>query len=324
MKKLFICSVIIQLVFNGKYLLAQRISPADRKVLTVKQDSLQRFSDSMINGVYNDRRFLADSHFVKTLVRALKVKNSFFFPFDSLQSISRLCPPDSSFRIFTWQLKKDEYMYLQKGVIQMRTADGSLKLFPLFDASMFSAKPYDSVRGKNNWIGAIYYNIIQKEYNGKKFYTLLGYDDFSVASNKKWMESLTFNNEGEPLFGEALITFKDDTAKLKPVYNRFSIEYKKEARTTFNYNPELDLVIYDHLISETEQPERKESYIPDGDFEGFKWQNGQWVHVDQVFNFKLKEGEFPQEATIKGTDGSTDEKKLIEQSEKNMKKGKKP
>jgi hypothetical protein len=212
-------------------------------------------------------------------------------------------------------------MYLQKGAIQMKTADGSLKLFPLFDASMFTAKPTDSVRTKKNWIGAIYYKIILKEYKGKKYYTLLGFDDFSVASNRKWMEVLSFDESGEPVFGGQVITFKDDTAKVKPVLNRFSLEYKKEARTTFNYNPELDMIIYDHLISETEQPERKESYIPDGDFEGFKWQNGQWVHVDQVFNFKLKDGEFPQETNLLDADGKIDEKKLQEQSEKNIKKG---
>ena len=202
----------------------------------------------------------------------------------------------------------------------MRTSDGSLKLFPLFDASMFTAKPNDSVRSIKTWIGAIYYKIILKEYNGKKFYTLLGFDDYSVVSNRKWMEILTFGPSGETVFGGNLITFKDDTARIKPVLSRFSIEYKKEARTTFNYNPEMDLIIYDHLISETEQPERKESYIPDGDFEGFKWENGQWVHVNQVFNFKLKEGEFPQEANLLDADGKVNEKQLQEQSEKNLKK----
>ncbi|MBC8034767.1 MAG: hypothetical protein H7Y03_11515 [Chitinophagaceae bacterium] len=296
------------------------IKPADLKTLRLKQDSLQQQADSMINSVYTAKRFIADSNFVKTLVRALKINNSFYFPFDSLQTISRLYAPDSTFRIFTWQLKKDEYMYLQKGAIQVRTNDGALKLFPLFDASMFTSKPLDSVRTKKNWIGAIYYKIILKEYNGKKYYTLLGFDDFSVASNRKWMEVLSFGADGEPVFGGPLITFKEDTAKVKPVLHRFNIEYKKEARTTFNYNPELDIIIYDHLMSETEQPERKESYIPDGDFEGFKWKDGQWVHVNQVFNFKLKEGEFPQEATIKDAEGKTDEKKLLEQSEKNMKK----
>lgn len=300
---------------------AQPITSADKAFLAQKEDSLQVYADSMINAISTAKRFRSDSNFVKTFVRALRTKNSFYYPFSSLQTVSDLYAPDSSFRIFTWQLKKDAYLYLQQGAIQMKTPDGSLKLFPLFDASMFTSKPQDSVRNRNNWIGAIYYKIIEKTFNSRKYYTLLGFDDYSVGSNRKWMEVLTFDAKGEPQFGGPYISFKEDTGRMKRiVLNRFYIEYKKEARTTFNYNPELDMIIYDHLISEDDQPERRESYIPDGDFEGFKWKNGQWVHVDQVFNFRLKDGEFPQENIIRDPSGNLDEKKLMEQSEKNMKK----
>ena len=120
-----------------------------------------------------------------------------------------------------------------------------------------------------------------------------------------------------------MISFKDDTGKVKPILNRFQIEYKKDARTQFNYNAEKDMIIYDHLMSESEEPNRKETYIPDGDFEGFKWENGQWVHVNQVFNFKLKDGEAPLDATIKDNQGNVDEQKLMEQSEKNIENAKK-
>lgn len=303
---------------------AQKLTPAEKKFFLKKEDSLQVYADSMINAETAGKRFRSDSQFVKTFVRTLVAPNSFYYPFDSLPTVSKLYPPDSTFRIFTWQLKKDEYMYYQKGAIQMKTPDGSLKLFPLFDASMFTAKPVDSVRTRRNWIGAIYYRIIQKTFNGKNYYTLLGFDDYTISSNRKWMEVLSFNDQtGEPVFGGPMISFKDDTSKVKPVLNRFNIEYKKEARTVFNYNPEMDMIIYDHLISETEEPAKKDTYIPDGDFEGFKWENGQWVHVDKVFNFKLNNGEFPQEATIKDAQGNADEKKLMEQSEKNIENAKK-
>ncbi len=76
-------------------------------------------------------RFRADTNFIRSLVKALKLPNSFEYPFDSLQTISRLYAPDSSFRIFTWQYKKDNLLYLQEGAIQMNQPDGSLKLFPL-------------------------------------------------------------------------------------------------------------------------------------------------------------------------------------------------
>lgn len=302
---------------------AQKPAAADLKQLRAKEDSLELLADSMINGQSPAKRFRSDSSFVRMLVRALVVKQSFNYPFTKLKTVSQQYPPDSSFRIFTWQLKKDEYMYLQKGAIQMRTPTGELKLIPLFDGSMYTSKPLDSVRTRNNWIGAIYYNIIQKTSGGKTYYTLLGYDDYSVGSNRKWLEVLTFNAQGEPVFGGPVISYKEDTVK-KPVANRFMIEYKKEARTTFNYNPEMDMIIYDHLISESDEPERKETYIPDGDFEGFKWKDGQWIHVDKVFNYKVKDGEFPMENLLRDNEGNINEQKLIEQSEKNKARTEKP
>lgn len=318
MKNRFILFFILIVIVPGADTAAQTVS-SFQKQLSAKEDSLQILADSMVNGITPAKRFRSDSSFVRILVRALQYQNSFSYPFDSVQTISRLYAPDSSFRIITWQLKKDEYMYLQKGAIQVKTTDGSLKLLPLFDASMFTGKPLDSVRTRNNWIGAIYYRILQNTHNGKKYYTLLGFDDFSISSNRKWLEVLTFNETGEPVFGGPFISFKEDTAK-KPVLHRFNIEYKKEARTTFNYNPELNMIIFDHLVSETDEPDKKDTFIPDGDFEGFKWKDGQWVHVDKVFNFTLKDGEAPVEEGIRDKEGNIDESKLMERSLKNQKK----
>ena len=317
-------NVVVILVLVACEVLTAQPTAARRDFRTFSkhEDSLKRYADRMINGITDIERFHANDSFTRGLVRVLQMKNSFYYPFDSLQTISKLYAPDSSFRIFTWQLMKDDYMYLQKGAIQMRTEDGSLKLLPLFDASMFTAKPVDSVRSRKNWIGAIYYKIIEKEYNGRKYYTLLGFDDFTITSNRKWMEVMTFDDKtGEPVFGGNYISFAEDTAR-KAVQKRFGIEYKKDAATTFNYNPEKDMIIYDHLISETDEPERKETYVPDGDFEGFKWKNGQWVHVDKVFDFRLREGEEPHDELIRDSKGNIDENKLMEQSKKNEERAK--
>lgn len=300
---------------------AQKISAADRAILEKKEDSLKELSIRMVFDSIAANRFRADSHFVRAFVRALLTKNSFYYPFDSL-NISRLYAPDSSFRIFTWQMKKDEYVYMQKGAIQLPTQDGSLKLFPLFDVSMFTKNPMDSVRSRYNWIGAIYYRIILKEHNGKKYYTLLGFDDFSVNSNKKWMEVLHFNEKGEPVFGGPFFSYKDDSIK-KPVQPRFSIEYKKEAKTFLNYDPELDVILVDHLIPESDEPEKKWTYIPDGDYEAFKWQNGQWVHINKLFNQMVKDGDFPRDALILDDAGNANEKQLEEASRRNLERVKK-
>src|ERR1700755_2633397 len=117
---------------------AQHQSAAEEREFAKREDSLKKYADSIVNAEHGSTRLRADSLFVRSLVRSLKLPNSFYFPFDSLETISRLYAPDSSFRIFTWQYKNDEYIYLQSGCIQMRTTDGSLKLYPLFDVSMFT------------------------------------------------------------------------------------------------------------------------------------------------------------------------------------------
>ena len=265
-------------------------------------------------------RMRQDSLFVKTLIRSLQTKHSFYYPFDSVKGISHLYAPDSSFRIFTWQLNFDnDYMYnRQRGAIQFRTADGSLKLTPLRDYSEFADNPLDSARTKNNWIGAVYYNIIKTNYNGKNYYTLFGFDGNSYRTTKKWIDVLTFDTENNPVFGgQKFFSFEKDSIKKKPQH-RYAIEYKKEASATVNFDQDMQMIVIDHLISETNEPEYAWTFVPDGDYEGFKWVAGKWQHVDKVYDFKLEDGAFPMPDALKDQEGGSDEQKLSDRTKKNM------
>ncbi len=258
----------------------------------------------------------SDSIFTKTLVRALQIKNSFYYPFDSVLGISKIYSPDTTFRIITWNINFDDFYSRQKGAIQFKTADGSLKLIPLRDNSEFTDKPLDSVRTARNWIGAMYYNIVKTQWNGKNYYTLFGFDNNSAQSSMKWIEVLTFNSKNEPIFGGPFFSYEKDSIP-KPTQHRFGIEFKKGARVLVNYIPDEKMILVDHLISETDQPELKWTYIPDGDSEGFKWENGKWVHIDKVFNFKLEDGQAPVGDPIMDSKGKKNEQKLQEKSDKN-------
>ena len=261
--------------------------------LKQEEDTLAKYSKDMITAQDASKRFYADSVFIRTLVRALRTPYSFSYPFDSV-NVSKIYAPDSSFRIFTWEVERDESYYKQFGAIQMRTKDGSLDLVPLFDGSDGVSNPADSVRNNKNWIGAIYYKIVMKEYKGKKYYTLLGFDDNDFVSTKKWIEVLTFDSNNQPVFGGKYFDYKEDSIKpAQPAY-RFCFEYKKDARARLQYDPELDLIVFDHLISESNEPNKRFTLIPDGDYEGFKWSNGKWVHVENVFEHQnLKDGQAP-------------------------------
>jgi hypothetical protein len=260
--------------------------------LKIKEDSLSVIGKQIVASEEASVRFRSDSQFTRLLVRSLKTPFSFNYPFDSLTTISRLYSPDSLFRIFTWQVSRDADLHRRHGAIQMRTADGSLKLFPLIDRSIVIQNQEDTVTNNEWWIGAIYYKVIKKVYNNKNYYTLFGYDENSIRSTKKRIEVLTFDEKGSPVFGGKYFTFEKDTIN-KPVQSRYTIEYKKNGNGRILYDDELDMIIYDHLISESNEPAKKFTYIPDGDYEGFKWVNGKWQHIEKVFNQKLEDGQAP-------------------------------
>src|SRR4051812_23639538 len=232
---------------------AQRFSKANLESLRKDEDSLKNYSREMIMDKTATQRFGADSVFIRMLVRTLKTPNSFFYPFDSVETVSRIYAPDSSFRIFSWQWSRDDDYYRQRGAIQMKTADGSLQLYPLIDMSEFTRTPQDSVRSSRNWIGAIYYGIVMKTFNNKNYYTLLGYDDNNRRSTKKWIEVLTFDPTGKPIFGGP---YFDTTVSKKPTsatLARYCLEYKKDGRARMNYDKDMDMIVYDHLVSESNE-----------------------------------------------------------------------
>ena len=264
--------------------------------MALREDSMKQYAHDIVNARQPADRVKADSIFTRMLVRALKEKHSFSYPFDSLQTISRLYAPDSSFRIFTWQLVRDETTFRRHGAIQMNTSDGSLSLYPLLDKTELVKDIDNAITDNEEWVGALYYKIIQTTYQNKNFYTLLGYDENSFRSTKKRIEVLTFNN-GKPVFGGPFFSFEEDSLP-RPVQSRFSIEYKKEGNGSIKYDKELGIIIFDHLISENNQPEKKYTYIPDGDYEGFKWEKGKWVHINKVFDFKLQDGQAPVEKPV--------------------------
>ena len=280
----------------------------DLKLMQQKEDSLKPIAVKIIQGISSDDRFTSDSLFTRMLVRALKTPNSFYYPFDSLETISRLYAPDSSFRIFTWQLVINPNVVRQHGAIQMRTQDGSLKLYGLIDKSDVTTNITDTVGNHKGWMGAIYYKIIQKRSANQNFYTLLGYDENTISTSRKFIEVLHFLND-EPTFGGRYFSYEEDTV-FKTSHSRYVMEYKKDAGPRLTYDKDLDLIIVEHLVSESGDPKKKWTLVGDGDYEGFKWKNGKWIHVEKVFNYVTPLGQEPLPNPIRNQDGNLMEDKL--------------
>jgi len=245
-----------------------------QRQLKIYNDSLASLGRQIINNDMEMTRKNANYQFIKTLVSALKIPNSFLYPFDSVKTIKILNSPDNSFRIITWFVENDDASYRFYGAIQMNTG-GSLKLYPLNDYSPLMVNPQDSVGDNTKWFGAQYYKIIRVSAE-KQYYVLLGWKGYTDKATKKVIEVLSFNRSNQPVFGAAVF----DNSRNK---KRIVFEYTRQASMLLNYEPERNRIIFDHLSPPQEKLKTDPaSYGPDLSYDGYELVNGRWKLLENL------------------------------------------
>ncbi len=262
---------------------AQNPSPDELRQLQRYEDSLGVLAYMIINDSLELNRFAAVKAFIPKFVKALKIRHSFYYPFKQLQPyISILYPPDSSFRVITWQVAGDAD-FRNFGTIQMR-AD-TLHMFPLIDRS--ETYPYPQVEHvelpPKQWFGAIYYRLMPVKRRRTTRYLLFGFDNYTPTTRRKVLDVLTFK-DGKPLFGAPIIDFpeKGETK------HRLVLEYYSGSSVSLNYDASRGIIIYDHLII-TRDRDGAPLSVPDGSYEGFEIKRGRLKHIDKVFHEKQNE-----------------------------------
>ena len=244
------------------------------KLLNTYQDSLISLGKKFINDENDLERKNANYLFIKTLVSALKVSNSFLFPFDSLKSITILNSPDNRFRIMSWHVMNQDGSYRFYGTIQLNTG-GPLKMYPLEDYSPLLQHPEDSVTDNHKWYGAQYYKIIPI-YAQKPYYVLIGWKGNTVKSTKKVIDVLSFNND-KPSFGLPVFDGNGKTRK------RVVFEYTRQVSMLLRYVPDQNLIVFDHLSPpDSKMKDKPESFGPDLSYDGYRLKNGRWVYVPNL------------------------------------------
>ncbi|MBK8653453.1 MAG: hypothetical protein IPN20_06095 [Haliscomenobacter sp.] len=249
---------------------------ADQEQLKILEDTLALLSFLIINDSLEENRFGATRLMIPTLVKALKVKNSFDYPFERLKAVSIQYPPDSTFRVFTWQLYVAEDDYRYYGAIQMNTPE--LKLYPLIDRSFQVEEPEQAVLNPENWYGALYYGIQKLEHPQGPYYLMMGYDAFSFFKRRKLMEVLHFK-EGKPVFGAAVIP---DSSASAPMKKRLVLEYSAETTIRLNYDEALGVIVFDHLIPIAGRHGEGETLVPDGSYEAFRIGKGKLEYIPML------------------------------------------
>lgn len=272
------------LAAQGKPVPAGKISPQMLEQLHTSEDTLVILSYAMVNDSSPEMRFLACKSLITALVRTLKIESSYNYPFDRVKSVSILAPPDSSFRIFTWQLFVDDSTYRHYGAIQMNQKE--LKLFPLIDRRFeMTGLPTHEQLSPNRWYGAVYYNLRPFDTRTGRKYLLFGFDGFSFFDKRKVLDVLSFNAAGEPVFGAPVFDNQDEASDAQ----RVIIEYTAEAKVRLNWDEQYQMILVDHLIEQPNPYTGGMMYIPDGSYDGYKLEKGRWKFINKVFNDSQEE-----------------------------------
>lgn len=287
-------SALFLLCASGFRAHAQRsAADFDKAFFKKMEDSLRVTADSLYNIMIPDFRVEQSEVFARQLVRTLKAPGSFNYPFDSLQNtINIITSPDNKFRIFNWPVAYSDVRIRYYAAIQLNTPE--LKLIPLFDKTELLSKPdpYKICSGED-WMGTLIYRIIPQETEEGTIYCLLGVNNGNPISNKKIIDPMKFVGNGVS-FGAPIFAFGSSESKDKPV-NRFILEYKKEASVGMNWDPEYNAIVFDELASEVNDPNRKYTFIPTGQYNGLRWLRGKWRMLENLIPIsELKDGAAPE------------------------------
>ncbi len=258
--------------------------PTKLSVMQRYEDSLSYFVDSITYTQNFTARKDGNIAFIKIIKNMLKQPACFAYPFDSLKnSFNILNSPDGKFRIYNWMVYNEIDMPRYYGVIQLENG----KLLPMVDVNdQILRQQEDSVLKDGKWFGALYYNIIAQKIKNSTVYFLMGFNGTSDKSDKKIVEALQFDGNGNLQFGmpifESMVGNKMSNGK---VVNRFIAEYQKNSKIRLNWDAEQNMIVYDHLESSIGDNAKRYTFVSDGTYDGLKFNGRVWQIVPNAIPF---------------------------------------
>ncbi len=218
----------------------------------------------------------------QTLKDILQYPESFDYPFDSLKKeISILINKEKTFRIFTWNLPKNDGTHLYFGFIQHRhkkqkNEKPEYQLHLLSDISeIIKNSPETYVGTAQKWYGMLYYQMI----DAKNYWILLGWDGNEKLVQRKFIDVLYFKPDGTAIFGKDIFKLPKKNPK------RIMFQYSNDVVMTLRYEAKKNAIVFSHLSPEREDVYMKEQYQfygPDGSFDAFVKDKEKWKLVEDI------------------------------------------
>lgn len=271
--------LLVVLVFNVSYLVQ-----AQKDLFVNAEKRIKSLSNTVYSGKSDNEKIQANEALLDELFNIVSHKKSLRYAFENLDHISVIEPEDKSFRMFTWALQYENKLFQYFGLIQYYDKKQRAQVVHLLrDESFRIAQPETKTLRPDLWYGALYYDIVTTEHEGRTYYTLLGWDGNTEKSEKKIIDVLWFNNSKNIIFGAPL--FISDSG----IQNRYILEYNELATVTLEYKPKSQIILFDDLEPvDGESIQVKTSYVPTLNYNGFIFKKGKWNLLKRLEPSELK------------------------------------
>jgi len=246
---------------------------AQSKFLDSEQDLNAQFESLKI--APNDSvKWSLSQKIMADLKTVLRKKGSFAYPFSLINNLGKVTSPDDQLRIFSWNytLENGDYRYF---ALCQKKDGRKTRLFE-FQQNLQVEESMTTKLSSDQWLGALYYQIVPFKYNKKSLYLLLGWDGNNNRTSKKVIETLGFSKTGNPEFGFPFINWRGKRL------SRVIFEYSKQVQIQLKYHERVNCVVFDHLSpSESRYINQFEYYGPDFSYDALELKNGIWNLVEE-------------------------------------------
>lgn len=197
---------------------------------------------------------------------------------DSVEGIGIISSKQNRLKIYTWNLPQMDGTHIYYGFIHYYSKELKKSfLYELSDSSGVIINPEYVALNYQKWFGALYYELIEEDFNGLTYYTLLGYDPNNLFTSKKLVDILTITGDSIPIFGSPIIHYN------QYVKSRVIFEYSSKTTMGLHYNKELKMIVFDHLSpSKPSLKDKYQFYGPDFSYDGLKFEKGRWIYYPDI------------------------------------------
>ena len=180
------------------------VSAQDKAKMQSYQARLSALITKVAEAPTDNERYLASEEAVQLLAEALEEDDSEEWRWQLPSYVSVLTSPDKLFRIFTWAVVRDNGEFECFGAVQFyNEKEEYYEHLLLHDKSEEIMNREESVLSADQWLGAVYQDIIQTTSGSHTYYTLLGWNGVDNLTERKIIEPVYIRN-GVPQFGAPL------------------------------------------------------------------------------------------------------------------------